>query len=89
MKRVVARWIVFLHTNEPYQWPNIAYPGVRPLHRSWIVRRLGLINLVTRAEQRFMNAGSFEVWPFISVQSYENARKRPKLLSGNSIERLN
>ena len=44
MKRVVARWIVFLHSNEPYQWPSIAYPGVRPLHRSWLTRRLGLSN---------------------------------------------
>jgi len=82
MKRVVARWIVFLHTSEPYQWPNINYPGVRPLHRSWITRRLGLLNLITRKEHSFIKSGSFEVWPFISAQSFENARKRPKLMSG-------
>nr|CEN54972.1 putative integron gene cassette protein [uncultured bacterium] len=82
MRRVVARWIVFLHTNEPYKWPNIAYPGVRPLRRSWITRRLNLINLITRREQRFLKAGAFEVWPFISAQSFENARRRPRLLSG-------
>ena len=86
MRRVIARWVIFLHTNEPYQWPNIAYPGVRPLHRSWITRRLGLLNLITRKEQRFINAGAFEVWPFISAQSFENARRRPRLLSGGISE---
>jgi hypothetical protein len=86
MKRVIARWIVFLHTNEAYQWPNITYPGVRPLHRSWITRRLGLVKLLSKKEQSFIKAGSFEVWPFISTQSFENARKRPKLLSGNTRE---
>jgi hypothetical protein len=82
MKRVVARWIVFLHTSEPYQWPSIAYPGVRPLRRNWLTQRLGLVNLFTRKEQRFLKAGSFELWPFISAQSFERARSRPKLLSG-------
>lgn len=86
MKRVVARWIVFLHSNEPYQWPSIAYPGVRPLHRSWLTRRLGLVKLLTQKEQRFIKAGSIEVWPFIDRQSFENARRRPKLLSGKSME---
>lgn len=86
MKRVVARWIVFLHTNEPYQWPSIAFPGVRPLHRSWLMRRLGLVHLITRKEERFMKAGAFEVWPFISTQSFEDARRRPKLLSGTVKE---
>lgn len=87
MRRVIARWIVFLHSNEPYQWPNIDYPGVRPLHRSWITRRLGLLNLITRKEQRFIKAGAFEVWPFISAQSFENARRRPRLLSCGIRER--
>ena len=87
MRRALARWIVFLHTDEPYQWPNIAYPGIRPLHRSWLTRRLGLVNLATRREQRFLKAGAFEVWPFISLQSYENARRRPKLLAGNCRRR--
>ncbi|KGM38614.1 hypothetical protein JY96_21650 [Aquabacterium sp. NJ1] len=86
MRHIIARWIVFLHTNEPYQWPNIAYPGVRPLRRSWVTRRLGLLNLVTRKEQRFIKAGLFEVWPFINAQSFENARRRPKLLAGSARE---
>lgn len=88
MKRVIARWIIFLHTNESYRWPNIAYPGVRPLHRSWIMRRLGLLNVITRKEQRFIKAGAFEVWPFISTQSFEHARRRPRLLSGSIREQV-
>lgn len=86
MKRVVARWIVFLHSNEPYQWPQIAFPGARPLHRNWLTRRLGLVKLFNQKEQRFIKAGSIEVWPFIDLPSFENARRRPKLLSSNLRE---
>ena len=89
MKRVMARWIVFLHTNEPYEWPNIACPGIRPLRRSWLTHRLGLAKLLTRKEQRFLKSGAFDLWPFISAQSFELARTRPKLLSGTQRSHAN
>lgn len=82
MRRAVSRWILFLHTDEPYVWPDVAFPGVRPLRRHWLARGLGLLGVIARKERRFLASGDIAVWPFACAQDFDRARKRPRLLSG-------
>ena len=76
-KKAMARWLMFLYTDQEYVWPAIAYPGARPLEH-------GLLSKILRRpakESSFMRQGSYEFWPFISEQAYLQAKQNPCLLS--------
>jgi len=75
--RQLTRWVIFLHSDEEYLWPAISYPGVRPIEHGFFSK---LLNGPDK-EQKFMAAGDYSVWPFIDKDTYNIARKRPKLLS--------
>jgi hypothetical protein len=77
-KEIMARWIMFLYTDEEYKWPEFPHAGVRPLKHGWLSRLLGK----AREEQMFMGSGAYNVWPFFNKESYKNAKRDPKLLSG-------
>lgn len=70
-EKTIARWILFLRTDQEYEWPDISYPGVRPIEHSLISK---LFNGPKR-ERKFMHFGDYSVWPFFEVDSYENAKK--------------
>ena len=36
MKKHIHRWIMFLHSDEEYQWPQFPHAGVRPFSPSWL-----------------------------------------------------
>ena len=78
-KNIMARWVMFLHTNEEYSWPSFSYAGVRPLKHGWFSRLLRK----PLKEQKFMESGVYSVWPFINTESYNNAKSNPKLLSNS------
>ena len=78
-KEIMSRWIIFLHTEEQYQWPDTRFAGVRPLKHGWLSNLLGK----PKKEQEFMQSGSYSVWPFINMESYNNALQNPMLLSGS------
>ena len=78
-KNIMSRWVMFLHTNEEYKWPGVRYAGVRPLKHGWLSRLFGK----PQKELNFMLTGSYSVWPFINVESYQDALQNPKLLSGS------
>ena len=75
-KRAIARWVMFLHSDFEYEWPNVSYPGLRPLKRTFFRKK----------EKRFMESGDYGVWPFISKASYESAKSNPVLLAGRSTD---
>ncbi len=75
-KKQLIRWIVFLHTDEEYLWPEISYPGVRPTEHGFFSR----LFKEPEKEREFMKAGDYSVWPFISKDMFNRARKNPKLL---------
>jgi hypothetical protein len=77
-KAEMTRWIMFLHGDEEYEWPAISWPGVRPLAHGFFSR----LFKGPEREQKFMQAGDYSVWPFISVKSYEQAKRNPVLLAG-------
>lgn len=73
-RRAVARAIVFLHTELPYEWP-------------WLPRWRLLINLLTLGVTAWLfpltpSAGDRSVWPFFRRSDYEAALARPRLLAG-------
>ena len=76
-KSQVARWILFLYSNEPYLWPDISFPGIRPLRHGFISKLLG----ASLKEQKFMASGDYSVWPFISTETFNRAKQNPKLLA--------
>jgi hypothetical protein len=78
-KSIMARWIMFLHTDEEYRWPNMAWPGVRPLQHGFFSR----LFKGPQREQKFMSAGCYAVWPFINKESFGKARQNPVLFAGN------
>jgi hypothetical protein len=78
-KKLMARWVIFLHSNEEYKWPTFRYAGVRPLEHNWLSRILKK----PEKERKFMESGNYDVWPFINLESYNDAKQNPKLLSGS------
>ena len=75
-RRIIARWVMFLHSDFEYEWPNVSYPGLRPLKRT----------LFRKKEKRFLDSGSYEVWPFIDQASFETAKSNPVLHAGAVVE---
>jgi hypothetical protein len=79
-KRKIANWLLFLYTDEEYCWPRISFPGVRPQEHGYLAKLLGL----HRKQSRFLSSGAYEIWPFINHESFENAKKHPRLLANGS-----
>ncbi len=79
IKTMMARWVMFLYSDEEYRWPKISCPGLRPFEYGFFGR------LFKRhlAQESFLIAGEYSVWPFIDNESYENARNTPHLLAGS------
>jgi hypothetical protein len=75
----MARWIVFLHSDEEYLWPRISCPGLRPLEHGVFSR---LFN-GPRREELFMQVGNYDLWPFINEESFDRANRNPVLLAGS------
>ena len=76
---IMSRWIIFLHTNNEYKWPNFSFAGIRPLEHGWLSKLSGK----PIKEQAFMQTGAYSVWPFFDMESYNNALQNPRLLSGS------
>ncbi len=77
LKHHMARWLLFLYTDEEYKWPHFSYPGFRPMeHGFWSKLFNG-----PKKEQEFMDAGDYNVWPFITKESFEYAKTNTTLLT--------
>ena len=75
----VAQWIMFLKTDQPYEWP--VFPGW--LELAFMAVNLSLLGLLGFFTHRwFANKGEIEVWPFIRRKDFESAKAVPKYLSG-------
>jgi hypothetical protein len=80
-RRTIARWILFLHSELPYEWPEWRLMGPRTWSRS--LRGLLTFGLSTRQERaRFEAAGNYDVWPFFRRQDFDDAQRQPLLLRG-------
>jgi hypothetical protein len=82
LRREIARWIVFLHSDSEYRWPRFPFIGVRaPGWLNWLSGG----RLHRRHEERFRQwaaAGDFAAWPFFSAAEATGAASRPRYLTG-------
>jgi len=87
VRREAARWILFLKTDLPYEWPVEPRSLVGSL--VWIVVNLVTVGLCARsAERRFAQSGDIAVWPFVRRSDYEASLTRPPYLAKSSGPRL-
>lgn len=82
-RRCIARWILFLQSDSEYLWPEYSFyrTAVSPLGN------LLTLGYLRRKEEQhwkeFLEAGDFDVWPFLTSAEFENAVARPGYLNGN------
>lgn len=82
LRREIARWVLFLHTELGYRWPPFGFISVRA--PGWL-NRLSGGRLHQRQDEAFVRwaaVGDFVVWPFYSVEEFVAARARPRFLVG-------
>lgn len=81
-RRMIARWIVFLHSDREYLWPEYSFIGIV----NWPMNLLTLGWWERRKQARwaqFLEAGEYEAWPFSSRQDVLHETARPRLLAGH------
>lgn len=77
----IARWILFLHSDCDYEWPE--YPRHDVL--SFLVAALTIGRLDMRrwrAWPEWQSAGDFQVWPFLRKSDCDGAAQHPRFLTG-------
>lgn len=72
----VARWVVFLETDLPYEWPR--WPVLAVLVANLLT--LGLAGVLAR--RWLARVGDLAVWPFLCRADYEQALAVPPYLNG-------
>lgn len=80
-RRAVARWIVFLHSDQEYRWPNYSLAQIFnwPLNLmtfGWWERRK------RRCRDEFKQAGDWAAWPFITTVDLTASASKPRYLAG-------
>ena len=83
-KRIIARWVIFLHSEEEYLWPEYSFIQIVnwPLNLltfGWWERRKG------RRRNEFEQAGEFSAWPFVRMADSDDAARRPRYLTGGRV----
>jgi hypothetical protein len=73
----ISRWILFLHSNLEYTWPEYDFRQVvnwpmNALTFGWWEREK------QKRFEQFTHAGDYSVWPFVSHADYEQALANPK-----------
>ena len=79
-RRIVARSILFLHSDLDYEWPRHPLEGLTRL----LSHLLSLGVIPRRVDKKWEAAGDVDVWPFIRRKDYEEALDNPKLLRGRA-----
>lgn len=76
-RREIARWILFLCTPLPFEWPA---------DRPWVVVAWAPVHVMTFGASakirslRYRRSGDFSVWPFLRRQDYQMALQTPVYL---------
>jgi hypothetical protein len=80
IRREAARWVLFLKTDLPYEWPVERRSLAGSL--AWMVGNLFSAGFFARrAQRRFAQRGDTTVWPFIRRADYESSLTRPPYLA--------
>lgn len=79
-RKEISRWIVFLHSDAEYIWPEYSFMQIV----NWPMNLLTLgwwERSKKRKWEQFLEAGEFDAWPFSSRQELLKAASRPRLLA--------
>ena len=76
-RRAVTRWIVFLHSDLEYQWPDLPLDGLLGA----MLNLASLGHTGRRAYASWSQSGDIDVWPFLTRSQHEVARRQPRLLA--------
>ena len=87
VRRDAARWVLFLKTDLPYEWP---------VERRGFVGACGfvLLNLLTlgflarKAQRQFARYGDMSVWPFVRRSDFEATLTKPTYLAKSPSRRI-
>ena len=80
-KRIVARLIVFLHSDREYLWPDYSFIQII----NWPLNLLTLgwwERCKNVRRQEFEQAGDFAAWSFIAMTDLDEEAQKPRYLSG-------
>jgi hypothetical protein len=85
-KRIIAMWVVFLHSDSEYLWPEYSFIQIVnwPLNLltfGWWERRK------RRRRKQFREAGDFSVWPFLRASDLAEAVGEPRYFAGRGQQR--
>lgn len=92
LRRKVARWVLFLHSDTPYSWPE--FMDILDRRRGVFSRLRDVLTLGRSAREharrvaRFLGHGDLDYWPFKDQAELRAARLHVRLLSGaNDVAR--
>jgi len=80
-REAVARWILFLDSDLPYEWL-----ARRPTLKSILYALVTFGSSARRDRQRWEASGPHHVWPFFRETDYHKALANPRRLRGESDE---
>jgi hypothetical protein len=87
VRREAARWIIFLKSDLPYEWPIQRRNILQSL--AWIALCLLPLGYCARvAERQFARHGDISVWPFIRHSDFEASLGMPTYLAKPSNPRF-
>jgi hypothetical protein len=79
LRREAARWVLFLKTDLPYEWP-VAHRGSLA-SVAWMFLNLVTMGFFARdAQRQFAQRGDLAIWPFIRRSDYQAALAKPPYL---------
>ena len=80
-RREIAKYVLFLKTDQEYQWPRHSTLKELLGDLRYLVS-FGRVPVYSSKELLDAAAGDLEAWPFIRLKDLETARRRPPYLVG-------
>ena len=80
-RREIARCVLFLKTDQEYQWPRHSTLKELLGNLRYLIS-FGCLSVYDPMELLDATAGDLEAWPFIGLKDLEIARRRPPYLAG-------
>ena len=77
-RRTAARWIMFLRSNRPYEYPTY---GCLP-----ILISICTLGMIRKPDPK--GAGDSDYWPYFRESDFRQDLARPKLLAGGTVSPL-
>src|SRR5262249_10627471 len=83
-KRIIARWVVFLHSEHEYLWPE--YSFIQSVNWPLNLLTFGWWERCKAVRRReFQEAGDFAAWPFVRMADSDDAARRPRYFASRRV----